>query len=110
MKISMASIYKKFEKEQSILRKQYQLAGMNNEQILEMYEFDKKQLARDIAYYRRTQNIEVIHSELNSDSNNKLLNKFLPMLSIGSRNLNSLFYKGSEMPFFIFLHFFSKSA
>ena len=47
--------WKKFQKEQEKLKKQYEEAGMTQEQIQAMYEFDLHQFKRDLAYARHTQ-------------------------------------------------------
>ncbi len=56
---NMQIIYNKFEKEQEKLRKEYLELGMSEDSIDKLYEFDKKQLARNIAYDRRNQSLEL---------------------------------------------------
>ncbi len=56
-----AKEYKKFEKEQEELAAWYRSVGMTEEQILEMYEFDKKEFFR-----RRSNNRVLLLSDLSS--------------------------------------------
>ena len=58
MGINFAAMYKRFENTQSKLRKAYINAGMTEEQSRAIYEFDKWQMNRDLAYYRRSISIE----------------------------------------------------
>ena len=74
--MNMGSIYKQFEKEQEKLRKEYLAAGMTEVQIDELYEYDKKQLSRDIAYQRWTQPLVSEDTDFEDDSQNALLKKF----------------------------------
>ena len=80
--MNMGSIYKQFEREQEILRKEYLAAGMTEVQINELYEYDKKQLSRDIAYQRRTQPLVCEDTDFEGDSQNALLKKFSDVLSV----------------------------
>lgn len=54
MAIFINVYYKRFEEEQTEYRKMYEVAGMTEEQIAEMLRYDKKILAREIAYKRKT--------------------------------------------------------
>ena len=78
---SFAVIYKDFYKKQKEQSQEYEAVGMDKEQIQLMYEFDKEQFARDIAYMRRTQNLPDNNDEFESESQNPLLNFFLEDLS-----------------------------
>ncbi|MFR7618633.1 MAG: hypothetical protein ACLUZX_12160 [Subdoligranulum sp.] len=49
MGINFAYARKKFSEAQQKLRKEYKAAGMTDEQILEMYEYDLHQFNRDLA-------------------------------------------------------------
>ena len=78
---SFAAIYSEFNRNQRILRKEYKAAGMSEEQIQEMFKFDKEQLARDIAFFRRTQSMPDNIEDFDAESQNPLLNYFLEQLS-----------------------------
>ena len=80
--MNMGSIYKQFEKEQEKLRKEYLAAGMTEVQIDELYEYDKKQLSRDIAYQRWTQPLVSEDTDFEDDSQNALLKKFSDVFCI----------------------------
>lgn len=80
--MNMGSIYKQFEKEQEKLRKEYRAAGMTEVQIDELYEYDKKQLSRDIAYQRWTQPLVSEDTDFEDDSQNALLKKFSDVFCI----------------------------
>lgn len=85
MSINFALEYKKFEKEQQLLRAKYSAAGMSEDQITAIYEYDKQQLARDLAYKRRTQTL--LTSDCGDDDNGDdgksvLLEKFAKALSV----------------------------
>lgn len=54
MAVNFAYEYAKFKKEQEELRKKYEEAGMSQEQIREMYDFDYAQLNKDLAFKRHT--------------------------------------------------------
>ena len=54
MAIFINVYYKRFEEEQAEYRKLYEAAGMTEEQIAEMLRYDRKTLAREIAYKRKT--------------------------------------------------------
>ena len=69
---SFAVIYKDFYKKQKEQSQEYEAVGMDKEQIQLMYEFDKEQFARDIAYMRRTQNLPDNNDEFESESQNPL--------------------------------------
>ena len=72
----MQTIYDNFEKEQAKLRKEYLESGMSEECIQKMYDFDKAQLARDIAYNRRSVTFELDTEALSSLDKNPLLKDF----------------------------------
>ena len=85
MKIIFAQEYKHFEEEQKRLRVAYMAAGMTEEQIQAMYEFDKQQLARDLAYRRRTQSLlpsSCGDDDEGDDGQSVLLEKFADALSV----------------------------
>ena len=78
MGINIGSVYERFEREQAKLRKDYIREGMNDEQIRAMYEFDKSQMNRDLAYHRRSVSIEEC---LEKDEKRDDLSKKIPFLS-----------------------------
>lgn len=82
MKKTMAQIYKEFEENQRKLNAEYKSQSMNEEQIKAMYDFDKQQLARDIAYLRRTQELNISNDGCDLESKNPLLKKFSENLSV----------------------------
>ncbi len=81
MAVNFAHEYKKFEEQQARLRKEYKDAGMSDEQIDAMYKFDKAQLARDLAYKRRTQSLFTESDDFESETQSALLDKFMDVLS-----------------------------
>lgn len=81
MAVNFAHEYKKFEEQQARLRKEYMAAGMSDEQICIMYKFDKAQLARDLAYKRRTQSLFTESDDFESETQSALLDKFMDVLS-----------------------------
>ena len=81
MAVNFAHEYRKFEAEQARLRKEYKAAGMSDEQIDIMYKFDKAQLARDLAYKRRTQSLFTESDDFESETQSALLDKFMDVLS-----------------------------
>ena len=74
MGINFAYARKKFSEAQQKLRKEYKAAGMTDEQILEMYEYDLHQFNRDLAYQRHTQRLGIL--------DNPLLHKFIDALTV----------------------------
>ena len=81
MGISFAHKYNSFVKQQEKLQEEYIAAGMTEEQIVSMYEFDKAQLARDCAFSRRIQSLESCNDDFNDEGQNPLLNCFSEQLS-----------------------------
>lgn len=82
MGISFAHEYNAFRKQQKKLRDEYIAAGMTEEQVAMMYEFDKAQLARDCAFKRRTQPLmEICDDDFDCEGQNTLLNRFHEQLS-----------------------------
>ena len=71
MAVNFAYEYKKFEEQQARLRKEYK------EQIAMMYKFDKAQLARDLAYKRRTQSLFTESDDFESETQSALFDKFM---------------------------------
>ncbi len=78
MGINFGAVHERFEREQVKLRKDYIREGMNDEQIRAMYEFDKSQMNRDLAYHRRSVSIEEC---LEKDEQRDGLSKKPPFLS-----------------------------
>lgn len=79
---SFSKIYKAFEEKQKALKKEYIAAGMTEKQIQELYDFDKQQLARDLAFDRRTQPLQMVDGDFDTDGKNPLLDKFFEKLAI----------------------------
>ena len=74
---------KRFDETQKRLRKQYIEAGMTEEQIQAIYEFDLKQFNRDLAYRRYNQSLSCLEeSDLEEESYSPLLRKFPERLAI----------------------------
>ena len=74
---------KRFDEAQRRLRKQYIEAGMTDEQIQAIYEFDLKQFNRELAYRRYNQSISCLEeSDLEEESQNPLLRKYADRLSV----------------------------
>lgn len=83
MGINFAYERKKFSETQQKLRKEYKAAGMTEEQILEMYEYDLHQFNRDIAYQRHTQRLDVLEEpDMEEEGYNPLLHKFIDALAV----------------------------
>ena len=83
MGINFAYARKKFSEAQQKLRKEYKAAGMTEEQILEMYEYDLHQFNRDIAYQRHTQCLDVLEEpDMEEEGYNPLLHKFIDVLAV----------------------------
>ena len=83
MGINFAYERKKFSEAQQKLRKEYKAAGMTEEQILKMYEYDLYQFNRDIAYQRHTQRLGVLEEpDMEEEGHNPLLHKFIDALAV----------------------------
>lgn len=83
MGINFAYERKKFSGTQQKLRKEYKAAGMTEEQILEMYEYDLHQFNRDIAYQRHTQRLGVLEEpDMEEEGHNPLLHKYIDVLAV----------------------------
>lgn len=83
MGINFSYERKKFSETQQKLRKEYEAAGMTQEQILALYEYDLHQFNRDIAFYRHTQRLTVFEEpDMEEEGQNPLLNKFPEQLSV----------------------------
>ena len=73
---------KKFESRMTKQAKEYRKAGMTEEQIKAMYEFDLEQFNCDRKYYRYTQPLEEHEFEEDGEeSDNSLLKQFIDVLS-----------------------------
>ena len=85
MAINFAKERIKFEKDQERLRKEYAKAGMNEDQIKAMYEFDLNQFNRNIAYGRWTQPLMSEDGDEDIEEGKcPLLKKFLDNISVTS--------------------------
>ncbi len=73
---NMQSRYDEFERNQKKLRIEYISCGMSEENIQKLYEFDKKQFNRDIAYDRRNITIDTTTEEQPSLEVSPLLKDF----------------------------------
>ena len=82
MGIHFALARKNFQEEQEKLRRQYREAGMTEEQMQEMYEFDLRQFNRDIAFYRRNQSLTECVEMMQEDGMNPLLKKYYEQLTV----------------------------
>ena len=84
MGINFAYARKKFSEAQQKLRKEYKAAGMTDEQILEMYEYDLHQFNRDLAYQRHTQRLGILEEPdmEEEEGHNPLLHKFIDALTV----------------------------
>ena len=83
MGINFAYARKKFSEAQQKLRKEYKAAGMTDEQILEMYEYDLHQFNRDLAYQRHTQRLGILEEpDMEEEGHNPLLHKFIDALAV----------------------------
>lgn len=82
MGINFAYERKKFSETQQKLREEYKTAGMTEEQILEMYEYNLHQFNRDIAYQRHTQRLDVLEEPDMEEGQNPLLHKFIDVLAV----------------------------
>ena len=83
MGINFAYERKKFSEAQQKHREEYKVAGMTEEQILEMYEYDLHQFNRDIAYKRHTQRLDILEEpDMEEEGHNPLLHKFIDDLTV----------------------------
>lgn len=90
MGINFSRERKKFSEAQQKLRKEYEAAGMTQEQILEMYEYDLHQFNRDIAFYRHTQSlVDETNSDFEEEGRNTLLLKNLDALTVEQKHSES---------------------
>ena len=73
----------KFEKEQAKLRKEYLAAGMTEEQIKEMYEFDLQEYRRSRIEAMHTQELEFDSEDFDDkETDNPLFKKYLEAISV----------------------------
>ena len=70
MAVNFGHEYLKFEKEQKKLRKEYLAAGMTEAEADEMYDFDKKQFDRDLAFYRRIISLDFVNDDFEQEARN----------------------------------------
>ena len=83
MGINFAHERKNFSEAQQKLRKEYEAAGMTQEQILAMYEYDLHQFNRDIAFYRHTQPlVDESENDFEEEGRNTLLRKNAEALTV----------------------------
>ena len=82
MGIHFALARRSFQKEQEKLRRQYRKAGMTEEQIQDMYEFDLQQFNRDIAFYRRNQSLTACEEMMREEGLSPLLKKYYEQLTV----------------------------
>lgn len=75
---------KKFEREQERLEKEYRQAGMNEEAIQKMYEFDYEQFKKQRTFCRHNQFIEQTKTdeENSTDGFNTLMYRFMNEFSV----------------------------
>ena len=80
-----------FEKEQAKLPKEYLAAGMTEEQVQQMYEFDKAYLNLQQREARHTQHLEFNLSDEENDieTMNPLLKKFLQNFSLKDKHFET---------------------
>ena len=73
----------KFEKEQAKLRKEYLAAGMTEEQIKEMYEFDLQEYRRSRIEAMHTQELDFDSEDFDDkETDNPLFKKYLEAISV----------------------------
>ena len=78
-----------FEKEQAKLRREYLVAGMTEEQIQAMYDFDRKYLNLRQREARHTQRLNITafdEDECDTEAKNPLLKKFLHNFSVEDKH------------------------
>lgn len=73
---------KNFELQWKSLRKQYEAAGMNQESIQAMYEYDRSVFNGEGAYLNHTQDIAVPSFDNTADSYSPLLKKYQDSISV----------------------------
>ena len=80
-----------FKKEQAKLRKEYLAAGMTEEQLQILYEYDKKYLNLRQKEARHTQqlNVGIADEDNGEESQNPLLKKFLHKLSVEDKHFEN---------------------
>lgn len=98
MKWNNGAEQKKFEREQEKLRKQYLAAGMTEEQIQAMYEFDKNNMNLRQREARHTQNldIEAFDDDGDDEAKNPLLKKFIDNFSCTDKHFEGERYDWIE--------------
>lgn len=69
--------YKKFMAKQAQQAEEYRKAGMTEEQIKAMFEFDKEQFLSDMRFYTHNQSLNVCLEGLDEEAFNPLLKKYL---------------------------------
>lgn len=83
MAIYFRGEYKKFEKQQKQQREEYLRAGMTEEQVEAMYQFDLAQLNRDLAYTRYTiPLVDEDDSDFEEEGRNSLIDKNADKLTV----------------------------
>ena len=82
MAVNFGHEYLKFEKEQKKLRKEYLAAGMTEAEADEMYDFDKKQFDRDLAFYRRIISLDFVNDDFEQEARNPLLESNMNTLCV----------------------------
>ena len=84
MTFSKAHEYAKFRKNQEVLKKEYVDAGMTEEQIEDIQEFDQNQFARDVAYSKHTHgcSIDGLTDEEQAKMYDKFKKKYMEALSV----------------------------
>ncbi len=81
---------KKFDKTQESLKKQYIDAGMTDEQIQAIYEFDLHQFNRDLSYRSHTQPLfSIEENDMEEEAHNSLLHKYTGNLSVSQQPTES---------------------
>lgn len=81
---------KKFDTAQEHLKKQYIDAGMTDEQIQAIYEFDLHQFNRDLSYRKHTQPLfSLEENDMEEEAHNPLLNKYTGRLSVSQQPTES---------------------
>ena len=83
MGINFARERRNFLETQQRLRAEYEAAGMTQEQILAMYEYDLHEFNRDIAFYRHTQPlVDESDSDFEEEGRNTLLRNNAETLTV----------------------------
>lgn len=73
---------KNFELQWKSLRKQYEAAGMSQEAIQAMYEYDRSVFNRERAYLNHTQDIAMPSFDNTAESSSPLLKKYQDSISV----------------------------